>query len=132
MKRISSTTHGVLDYVVGLALIAAPWLFGFASNGPDTQIPITLGIVTILYSIITRYEMGAIKWLPFRAHLVIDFLSGVFLAASPWLFNFADKVYVPHLAAGILELLVVLFTDPVANRSFVVNKEGTAVGTADA
>jgi hypothetical protein len=127
MKRMSSKTHGVLDYIVGLALIAAPWLFGFASNGADTQVPVTLGILTILYSLVTRYEMGAIKWLGFRSHLVLDFLSGMLLAASPWLFNFADKVYTPHLTAGVLEMLVVVFTEPVANRSFIVKREDATI-----
>jgi len=33
MRFIPTKVHGILDYVVGVALIAAPWLFGFANVG---------------------------------------------------------------------------------------------------
>jgi hypothetical protein len=29
---ITTKTHGVLDYIVGAALIVAPWLLGFADR----------------------------------------------------------------------------------------------------
>lgn len=32
MRFIPTKIHGVLDYIAGLALIAAPWLFGFAGE----------------------------------------------------------------------------------------------------
>ena len=33
MKPITTFVHGILDYTVGLALIAAPYLFGFVEVG---------------------------------------------------------------------------------------------------
>jgi hypothetical protein len=41
---------------------------------------------------------------------MIDLMSGIFLAVSPWLFGFADEVYLPHLVLGILEVGAALFT----------------------
>jgi hypothetical protein len=32
MRIISTRTHGVIDHLTGLLLIAAPWLFGFANG----------------------------------------------------------------------------------------------------
>lgn len=110
MKIIGTHTHGMLDYVVGVLLIAAPWIFGFANGGPETRVPVTLGVAALVYSLITRYELGLIKALPFRAHLTLDFLSGVFLAASPWIFGFADVVYLPHLLFGLFEILAAVST----------------------
>ncbi|HEX2100393.1 MAG TPA: SPW repeat protein [Candidatus Synoicihabitans sp.] len=107
MKIISSKTHGILDYVVGVLLIAAPFVFGFATGGPAQWVPIILGLGTIAYSLLTRYELGAIRVLPFGTHLLIDAASGVFLLASPWLFGFADQVRAPHVIVGLLELAVV-------------------------
>jgi len=37
-------------------------------------------------------------------HLMLDTASGVLLAASPWLFGFADRVYLPHLLLGLFEI----------------------------
>lgn len=114
IRFLPTSVHGVLDYLVGIALIAAPWIFGFASvGGAAVYVPIILGIALILYSLVTKYELGipGIKFLPMPYHLVIDFLAAAFLAASPWIFGFASKplnVWLPHLVVGIVVILVVL------------------------
>ncbi len=101
---ISTKVHGILDYLVGILLIAAPWLFGFADAGAAAWVPIILGVGLILYSLVTRYEWGVVGLIPMPVHLVLDAASGVFLAVSPWLFGFADLVFWPHVAVGVLEI----------------------------
>jgi hypothetical protein len=110
MRLISSRVHGVLDYVVAVLLILAPKLFHFEDTGAASQVPITLGVLTIIYSLLTRYELGLLKVLPFRAHLAIDAVSGLLLAVSPWLFRFAGEVWVPHVVVGLFELGTVMMT----------------------
>jgi hypothetical protein len=112
MKIISTKVHGMLDYLVGVLLIAAPWLFDFARGGAETWVPVALGVGAILYSLITDYELGAWRKLPMKTHLGLDAVSGILLAASPWIFGFADEVYLPHLVLGLLELGAVALTDP--------------------
>ena len=34
MRFIPTRAHGVLDYIVGLLLIASPWIFNFAGVVP--------------------------------------------------------------------------------------------------
>lgn len=116
IRFIPTSVHGVLDYIVGIALIVAPWLFNFAYvGGAAVIVPIVLGIALILYSLVTRYEWGipGIKFLPMPYHLVIDFVAAVFLAASPWIFGFASRppnVWLPHLVVGIAVVVVVLLS----------------------
>jgi hypothetical protein len=110
MKFIDRKAHGYLDYLVGVLLIAAPWLLGFDRGGAETYVPVILGAGTILYSLFTDYELGASRQIPFNVHLTIDVIAGIFLALSPWLFNFDDYVYLPHLVVGIMEVAIVLFT----------------------
>lgn len=110
MNIISRRTHGVLDYVVGLLLILAPKILGFDNDGPEDRIPMMLGIGTLVYSLLTRYELGLIKVIPFRGHMALDIISGLFLASSPWLFHFADRVWVPHVLVGLFELVAVTMT----------------------
>ena len=99
-----------LDYAVGSIMIAAPWLFGFAANGPETWIFVALGLAALIYSLLTDYELGFIRALPLRAHLSLDLLNGLLLAASPFLFGFADSVVMPHWTFGLLEIVVVALT----------------------
>lgn len=108
MKFISTKAHGVLDYLLGILLIAAPWVLGFYAGGAETWVPVAIGAGTLFFSLLTNYELGAIKKIPMKVHLGIDFLTGLVLAASPWLFNFDEYVYWPHLIVGILEILIVL------------------------
>lgn len=130
MRIISSKVHGVLDYSVGMLLIIIPWLAGFAQGGAETWVPVFLGVAALVYSLITNYELGRIKVLPFKTHLVIDFCSGILLAASPWLFNFNDQVYMPHVVLGLLEIVVVLFSSPVAYYSKTIEARNRATRPA--
>src|SRR3954462_115027 len=117
MKILSTKVHGALDYIVGLLLIVAPWLFGFANGGAEMWVPVILGIMAFLYSMITDYEWSVTQKLPMKTHLVMDAVSGIFLAASPWIFHFSDVVYVPHVVVGIFEVLAAVMTDPTPYRN---------------
>jgi hypothetical protein len=110
MHILSRRAHGALDYIVGLLLIIAPKILGFDDGGIAARVPVTLGIITIVYSLFTNYELGLFKLLPFRAHLTLDVISGIFLAISPWVFQFADRVWVPHVVVGLIELGAVFMT----------------------
>src|SRR5687768_12919694 len=107
MKIIPTKLHGVLDYTMGVVLLIVSWILPTNGEGylAAQWVPATLGIMLIAMSIFTNYELGLVKVLSMRAHLTIDFLHGLFLAASPWIFNFSDQVYIPHLALGITEML---------------------------
>lgn len=110
MRFIPTRIHGILDYLVGALLIAAPWIFHFYHGGAETWVPVTLGIAAFVYSLLTDYELGAARMLSMPAHLWLDLLSGIVLAASPWLFGFSDYVYLPHLVLGLFEVLASLTT----------------------
>lgn len=111
MKIIDTKTHGILDYLVGAILIFSPWLFNFYNEGPESWVPIVLGIGTLAYSMMTNYELGLLKAMSMRTHLAMDFGGGVILAASPWIFGFADLVFWPHLILGIFEIMASLITE---------------------
>ncbi len=123
MRIISTKMHGVLDYLVGIFLIVSPWLFNFADGGAKIWIPIILGVSALVYSMMTNYELGVFKTLSMKTHLTLDLLSGIFLAASPWIFGFADTVYMPHLIFGLLEIGASLMTKTQPEENY--NQSGT-------
>jgi hypothetical protein len=110
MRFIPTRVHGYLDYIMGLLLIAAPWLFDFADGGAKQWVPVILGASTIVYSLMTDYELGVSRTISMPTHLTIDLVSGILLAISPWLFGFAEEIYAPHLILGILEIGAALTT----------------------
>ncbi len=110
MRFISTKVHGMLDYVSGLLLIAAPWLFGFANGGSAQWIPVIIGAMIILMSVFTDYELGVARNIPMTIHLFMDVVAGVFLAMSPWLFGFSDLIIWPHLLVGLLAIVTGLTT----------------------
>ncbi|MDB5615582.1 MAG: hypothetical protein JWQ22_3235 [Devosia sp.] len=107
---IPTRVHGILDYVVGAILILAPYLLGFADGTAAQWVPMVLGVAAIAYSLVTEYELSLAKLLPLWVHLGLDIASGVLLAASPWLFGFADRIWWPHVLFGAIEIIVPLLT----------------------
>jgi hypothetical protein len=104
---ISTRLHGVIDYLVGLVLLAAPFVLGFADGGVAQWTTIAFGLVAIAYSLFTDYELGLVRTLSFRTHLVLDVIFALLLAASPWLFGFSNLIAWPHVLIGAAGLLVV-------------------------
>jgi len=99
-----------MDYIMGILLIASPWLCDFNRGGMETWIPVILGVGALVYSVMTDYELGLTRTLAMPTHLTLDLVSGILLAASPWIFGFADHVYLPHLVLGIIEIGASLMT----------------------
>src|SRR5215212_11609328 len=111
MRFLSTRVHGVMDYIMGILLLASPYLFGFATGGVKQWLPMILGLAMLGMSLLTRYEWGAVYVIPMSVHLAIDGLSGALLAVSPWLFGFAGIVFMPHLILGLIELGTSLMTE---------------------
>ncbi len=110
MRFIPTRVHGVLNYLVGALIIAAPWLLNFNRGGAETWVPVILGVGALVYSLLTNYELGVVRRIPMGTHLSLDAASGLLLAVSPWLFGFSSFVFWPHLTLGIFELVAALTT----------------------
>jgi uncharacterized membrane protein HdeD (DUF308 family) len=121
MRFIPTRYHAPLDYIVGVVLIAAPWIFQFSDDTAATVVPIVLGAGLIAYSLVTDYELGVWKIAPMAVHNLIDIAAGALLAASPWIFDFADKsanVWVPHLVVGVAAVFLGLTTKQAGGYSY--------------
>lgn len=126
MRVLSTKLHGYMDYAMAVLLIASPWLFNFDYTGAETWVPIILGAATMIYSLMTDYELGAMPMISMRTHLAIDLVAGIFLALSPWIFGFAELVWVPHLVLGILEIGAATTTKKSPMRDSYAHKPRTS------
>ncbi|MCF0072798.1 SPW repeat protein [Dyadobacter sp. CY261] len=130
MKVFSTSMHAKIDYIAGIFFLASPWIFDFTESVPAVWTVIAVAATALTMSIFTDYEGGMIRSIPMRIHLIVDILTGALLAASPWLFGFADQVYLPHLIMGLFEISAGLLTtkySPDHNAHAVVDPNADGV-----
>ena len=103
MTRISTRTHGVLDFVTAGTLVALPRMLGWGERLTNTLTTVALG--TLGYSLLTNYEFGLFRVLPMRAHLAIDAVSGAALCSAPAMFPEEDaSTHAALVALGLFEV----------------------------
>jgi hypothetical protein len=108
---IGSRLHGALDYLTGTKLIAASFLPVLRGTFAGKALRIA-GAGHLGYSLLTNYELGAVKVIPYKAHLGIDAAGAIGLAAAPYLAgrDGLDR-WIP-VAVGAYEIGAVLLSDP--------------------
>jgi hypothetical protein len=117
MRFIPTRIHGLIDYLTGILLIAAPFLFRFADNTAAQWVPMLLGAAILVMALMTDFELSLANLIPMPLHLGIDAAGGLLLLASPWLFGFADRVMWPHVIVGIMEIFFALTTRTVSDTA---------------
>jgi hypothetical protein len=110
MKIITTLSHGIIDYILGFLLITSPWICSFYEGGVESNVLIIFGIFSFMYSLITDYELGFSNFISMKTHLWLDFIGGSMILVSPWLLEFNDRVYLPHITFGIFEIIFALMT----------------------
>lgn len=111
--------HGILDYAVGVLLIAAPWLFAFDDVGAATALCVAAGVGVLLLAASTQWPPSLVNVVPVTAHLALDLGLGVFLIASSFLFDFQDvsEALIFTIVVGVGELLAVVATRWLPDKS---------------
>ena len=110
MRFIPTKIHAALDYLAAITLIALPRALNW-----DTRLVSLLtimGVTTLIYTLLTRFEGGVARVLPTKVHLLLDFISGAGLASLPfWLFtDVTSTTRTILIALGIFEIATSLFT----------------------
>jgi VIT1/CCC1 family predicted Fe2+/Mn2+ transporter len=103
--------HGVIEYVAGVLLIAAPFLFGF-HNGAATAVSIIAGIVALVIAASTEGASSMIDSIPISVHLLLDFAFAGVLLAAPFLFGFTNESAPTafFIVLGVAHLLITIGT----------------------
>jgi hypothetical protein len=75
----------------------------------------------IAYSTVTDYPLGIVKLIPYKAHLAIDTLGAVALAATPFVtgqWKKGRQEWLPHVGIAAFELVSLLMSDPTQKGDF--------------
>jgi hypothetical protein len=120
-RIVDATLHGVVDYTAGTLLTTVlPRLAGIEGTRSARQIRLT-GAIHAGYSTLTDYPLGIVKLIPFRAHLAIDAVGAIALAATPFVtgqYRDGRSQWLPHVALCAFELSSLAITDPSGKGEF--------------
>ena len=108
---IPRLVHGIIEYLAGAALIAAPFVLDYDEGGAKAA-SIVLGLIIIALAAISEGKPGLINQIPTSAHVVLDFVIAAVLVAGPFLFGFSDdgEPTALFIVLGVLHLLVSIAT----------------------
>src|SRR4051812_19094974 len=104
MRIIPTKLHGPVDYLVGVLLILAPWIFSYSDVDGAKWTSIVIGIIVLATAIMTNYELGLMRVIPMHVHLMLDAGVGLVLVVAPWIFWYADEdtnVWLPMVIIGL-------------------------------
>ena len=113
MGFVTKKIHAFLDYPVAIALIVLPFLLGLGStNALALQISVATGIAAFILTLLTDHQLGALRVIPYRFHLIVDFLVAVVFILVPFVFSFEGLDAYFYWINGVAVLLVVSMHKP--------------------
>jgi len=110
-RSIGAVSHGILDYALGILLLAAPSFVGFA--GMQAKWAYIFGGVLLAMAVLTRYPLGIIKTIGLGVHGFVELLLAISLVAAPWYGNFSRGILSRnfYVMLGLLMLVLWFLTD---------------------
>lgn len=110
MEVISTRVHGYLDYLAAALLLGLPFFVTW--DATVEMLLMMAGVGLLVVSLITRYELGLVKLLPMKLHLLLDGLLGlIFLGAAFLLDDIGGAAHTMLIVLGLLELGAALLTE---------------------
>jgi len=111
-KPISRQVHAFIDYAYAHVVLAAPEVLDFDNNQQASLVTRSLSGGVLLTSLLTKYEGGLLRIIPFKTHISLDYAASVFAICSPWLFGFSKRTRARNtfIALGLAGLLVASLT----------------------
>jgi hypothetical protein len=88
---IPLAVHAMIEPVIALLLILAPFIFGFSDNDTATLVSIAAGVIVLLTGMTTRWSLSLVKLIPLDVHRMLDLGLGVLLILSPFVLGFSDE-----------------------------------------
>jgi hypothetical protein len=113
-KIIPRQVHAAADYGYAALFSAGPEIVGFTDEETAALLSRIVGGKVLLTSLLTRYELGVIRVLPFKAHLAADVVLGLLTLSAPFMFGFSrnKKARNFFVGMGAFSVMAGLLTDP--------------------
>ena len=123
IRMVNTRAHAVTDYLIALILFCSPWIFDFSAGGTGYQVCVAAAVLIFLLAINTQFEYALLPWIPLRVHMWFDTLTGILLAVSPFVLDFKDVVFKPHVVFGATLVVVAALTDRVLHHQVKIESD---------
>ncbi len=103
--------HEAWEYLAGVFLILAPFLFAFRDE-PPFPVFVAVGVVLLATAVLTGGRLGVVDVLPPQVHAALDYVVALFLILAPFLFAFTDidAALFSSLFGGVAHFVVSVVT----------------------
>lgn len=103
--------HGVIDYLFIAFVLASPTIFNM--EGTLSTITYILGAVHLVVTLLTDFELGLVKVIPFRIHGLLEVVVTIILGILAfWFYNNGYETgFYYYMALAIAIILVFILTD---------------------
>jgi hypothetical protein len=122
MRVLSTKIHGIMDYLMVVLLAVSPWIFGFTEHPAAKFASPTFAAGVLVLALCTKFELGLIKIVSMKFHLIFDVFLGLALVITPWALAFAKYVYIPYVVMGLVQMFVAVVTKKVP--AYLKNEKG--------
>jgi hypothetical protein len=128
---IPLNAHAMIEPLMAILIIAAPWIFGFSDVDDAKTVCIVVGAIMLAAGAMTRWRYSLVKAIPLPMHFATDLLLGAFLILSPFIFGFDDQGGAARftIIVGALEIVTAIGTrwepDPEVERTHRPSSAGT-------
>ena len=113
MKFVTKRIHAFLDYPVAIALIAFPFLLQLGETNPIAmQLSVVTGIAAFILTLLTNHHLGAVRVIPYKIHLAVDFIVAIVFIIAPFIFSFEGIDAYYYWINGIAVITVVSLHKP--------------------
>jgi len=114
MRLVTKRIHAFLDYPVAAGLILFPFLLGLgSSNHFALFLSVGAGIAALILTLFTDHDLGLIRIIPYRIHLLVDLIVGMVFILAPFILGFKGMdAYYYWIMGGTVLTVVTLLNNP--------------------
>lgn len=80
--------HVLIEYGIGILTILSPFIFSFDDSAGQV-VAVLVGAGILVLAVVTDAPTGLAKTLPAASHVVLDYILGLVLLVTPFVFGFS-------------------------------------------
>lgn len=102
-----------------MLLSRCPFCLRLGSSNPlALQLSVATGVAALILTLLTDHHLGAIRVIPYKFHLIVDFLVAIVFILAPFVFSFEGIDAYFYWINGIAVLVVVSLHKPELTTSY--------------